>query len=83
MNCWESKKCGREAGGPKSAELGICPAFTRKAGLACWMVAGTFCGGEVQGTFADKQHNCMTCDFYKTFDMAHRSWARREFAHLV
>jgi hypothetical protein len=26
LNCWELKKCGREAGGAKSNEMGICPA---------------------------------------------------------
>jgi hypothetical protein len=63
MNCWESKKCGREAKGSKAAELGVCPAYTKNAGQACWMVTGTFCDDEVQGTFAKKEHNCMKCDF--------------------
>jgi len=26
LNCWEFKKCGRQPGGPKVAELGVCPA---------------------------------------------------------
>ena len=26
QNCWEFKKCGREQGGIKSAEFGVCPA---------------------------------------------------------
>jgi len=25
LNCWEFKKCGREPGGEKASELGICP----------------------------------------------------------
>jgi hypothetical protein len=25
LNWWEFKKCGREPGGAKAAELGICP----------------------------------------------------------
>ncbi|MHC4214734.1 MAG: hypothetical protein ACYSWP_15330 [Planctomycetota bacterium] len=29
-------------------------------------MAGTFCGGKVQGTWADKQGGCLTCNFYKT-----------------
>ena len=63
MNCWESKKCGREAKGSKVAELGVCPAYTKDAGQACWIVAGTFCDGDVQGAFAKKEHNRMKCDF--------------------
>ena len=27
-------------------------------------MAGTYCGGKEQGTFAQKFHNCETCDFY-------------------
>jgi len=74
-NCWEVKKCGREPGGAKSKELGICPASTEKrtdginegknAGRACWAVTGTLCGGKMQGSFAAKMGNCMNCDFYK------------------
>lgn len=79
MNCWEYKKCGREKGGSKSLELGVCPAYTENAGDACWLVAGTFCGGEVQGTEAQKHHNCMRCDFYRQFDLAHRSEVRLRF----
>jgi len=76
MNCWEFKKCGRETGGSKCVELGVCPAAsTTKAGgihggvnggRSCWAISGTFCGGKVQGTFAQKIFNCMECDFYKS-----------------
>jgi len=75
LNCWEHKKCGREPGGSKIKELGICLATTeiranginqgKNAGRACWAVAGTLCGGIVQGTFAMKLGNCLKCDFYK------------------
>jgi hypothetical protein len=64
QNCWEFKKCGRAVGGVKEKELGTCPAnVTREldgthggknAGRACWIVSGTMCGGNVQGTFAKK-----------------------------
>ncbi len=74
-NCWEFKKCGRQATGALAKERGICPASTheslngihggKNAGRACWVVAGTFCGGEVQGTEAQKQHNCWKCDFFQ------------------
>lgn len=73
-NCWEFKKCGREPGGLKAVELGVCPsAITSKydgvhggknAGRICWVVAGTLCKGEVQGSFAQKIGNCQKCDFH-------------------
>jgi hypothetical protein len=65
MNCWEFKKCGREAGGANAAEMGICPAYPDH-GHDCARVAGTLCGGVLQGTFASKLSNCMKCDFYKS-----------------
>jgi hypothetical protein len=74
LNCWEFKECGRETGGVLTRELGICPASTEKmfdgvnsgknAGRACWLVAGTMCEGEIEGTFAKKFKKCELCDFY-------------------
>ena len=73
-NCWNHKNCGREPGGARHSELGVCPASTvlklegvhggNFAGRACWVVAGTMCGGKVQGLFARKWENCSECDFY-------------------
>lgn len=75
QNCWEVKKCGREPGGIKTVELGVCPASTesrlngvnhgKNGGRACWVLAGTLCGAKVQGSFATKLANCMQCEFYK------------------
>lgn len=75
LNCWEFKKCGREPGGSKAAELGVCPSSIDdsyhgvhggfNAGRGCWAVAGTFCHGERQGTFAQKIANCVECDFLR------------------
>jgi hypothetical protein len=65
MNCWEFKKCGREEGGINSTQLGVCPAYPNN-GKRCARVAGTLCGGKVQGTFAAKLVNCMQCNFYKS-----------------
>ncbi len=74
-NCWEVKKCGRTVGGEHEKDLGVCPVSKEKrldgvhggenAGRACWVVAGTLCGGEVQGTFAAKYGQCEKCDFYR------------------
>ena len=75
LNCWEFEKCGREPGGVNADELGVCPAGVEKkldgahggknAGRACWVVAGTFCDGEIQGTYASKETSCIHCDFFK------------------
>ena len=75
LNCWEFKKCGREPGGEKVAELGVCPASIdescdevnsgKNSGRICWATTGSFCGGQVQGTFAQKEATCMMCDFFK------------------
>lgn len=72
-NCWEHKKCGRQPGGHKVADLGVCPATThdaldgahggKNAGRACWAVAGSLCGGKIQGTYAQKLLNCWRCEF--------------------
>ena len=73
-NCWDIKNCGREPNG-KNAHLGVCPVFYatsydginhgKLGGRMCWFISGTFCNGEVQGTFAHKKLSCMTCEVYK------------------
>jgi len=63
-NCWEVKKCGRTPGGNKVDEFGVCPAYPDN-GRACWRLAGTFCGGKVQGSSAQKLMSCVNCNFYK------------------
>jgi hypothetical protein len=75
LNCWEIMKCGREPGGPNAGEFGVCPAAAatdcdglnsgKNAGRICWAIAGTFCDGKVQGTFAQKQVSCMSCEVFK------------------
>ena len=59
--------CGREAGGLKVAEFGLCPAYPNH-GRQCWLVVGTFCGGTVQGIEAEKLGNCRRCEFYKAMN---------------
>lgn len=81
INCWDFKKCGREIGGIKEKELGVCPAATfskadgflggKNAGKACAYVSGTFCGGTIQGTVKDKTKECVKCDFYKLLRKEH------------
>jgi len=75
LNCWEYKKCGRQPQGPHVRDMGLCPASLEQvlddvhdgtnAGRACWVVSGTMCQGETQGTFSQKYKNCEVCDFYQ------------------
>jgi hypothetical protein len=75
QNCWTYYDCGRQPGGDKASELGICPATTdvkldglnngKNGGRICWAVSGTFCGGEAQGTNAQKLPSCISCDFFR------------------
>jgi methyl-accepting chemotaxis protein len=62
--CWDVKNCGRIPGGDKVDALGVCPAYPDH-GRSCWKVAGTFCGGEVQGNSAQKLTSCVKCEFFK------------------
>lgn len=74
-NCWEFMKCGRELNGHNVHLSGVCPAVLAtelnamhagiNGGRACWIVAGTFCNGEVQGTFACKEEGCSDCLFFE------------------
>jgi signal transduction histidine kinase len=59
VKCWEYMKCGRD----KDASL-KCPAYPN-FGRVCWAVAGTFCEGKVQGTFAQKYEDCQKCEFFQ------------------
>lgn len=75
LNCWEFKKCGRQPGGEKVHELGVCIVSVvaatnglnsgKNGGRVCWAVAGTLCGGKAQGTFAAKLPSCLQCEFFK------------------
>ncbi|MDP2279047.1 MAG: hypothetical protein Q8K51_12565 [Nitrospirota bacterium] len=64
VNCWEFKKCGRD-------KTNDCLAYP-KGGRICYLVAGTMCGGKVQGTYAQKIGNCRECDFYNVMVVSKR-----------
>lgn len=74
-NCWEFTKCGRQPGGERVGEMGVCPAATYgpanaylggiNAGRACTYVTGTFCSNTVAGTHRDKAKRCAQCNFYQ------------------
>jgi len=71
QQCWEFNRCGWGPDGPKSRELGACPAATdvashgvnggRAGGRQCWTVEGTRCdhhGGSKFGA-------CLLCPFFR------------------
>lgn len=70
LNCWEYTKCGR---GPNDSGAGTCPVAAETSadginggvngGRSCWTIAGTFCGGRLQGTLAAKVDTCLRCEF--------------------
>jgi CRP-like cAMP-binding protein len=89
LNCWEFMGCKRGPGGAQTDGSGTCIAAAdssydginsgENAGRICWAVAGTCCGGEIQGTFAEKRDSCTGCPFYRlvqeeegTSDAAHK-----------
>ena len=68
LNCWEIKKCEWQKGGKKVNELGECIASKKEMGHSCWAVAGTLCGGKIQGTSAQKIGYCTTCEVYQIYN---------------
>ncbi len=52
--CYEVMNCTKED----------CICFGREA-MRCWQAAGTYCGGKVQGAFAQKYGNCAECRVFK------------------
>lgn len=54
VKCWEVKDCTQVD----------CPSY-KSQNLRCWQVAGTHCGGQVQGVFAQKFGQCEKCEVYR------------------
>lgn len=75
MNCWEFVGCGRELGGDKVDELGICKVFLdtwadginggKIGGRICWAISGTLSGDKIEGSYAKKILSCRSCSFFK------------------
>lgn len=75
QNCWEFMKCGRESGGAKAEEFGVCPAAVeiqadginggKNGGRACWAIAGSFAGSTSPCPFVTQDRDCLDCAFYK------------------
>jgi len=68
-------KCGREPGGEKVDELGICRATAdelfnganggKNGGRICFAVAGTFSNDVAQCSCLGKLASCKDCSFFK------------------
>jgi len=74
LNCWEFHRCGREPGGEKVAEFGVCPVAECKehhsknggvnGGRYCWKIAGTLCDINANGDKPKKMLKCFSCEFF-------------------
>lgn len=74
-NCWDFKKCGREAHGTYVKERGICPVYLcseldgihggSRGGRACWAVNDALCGGKIRRMFVPRSVSCILCDFHR------------------
>jgi hypothetical protein len=60
----------------------MCPAYPN-GGMHCARIAGTFCKGEIQGTFAQKLPNCMKCSYYKSEHYDKYYGSAQKFAQVV
>jgi len=52
--CWKIRDCSETN----------CPAYQNECGR-CWLIAGTMCGGKVQGKFVEKYDSCTECEVYR------------------
>jgi len=52
--CWQDMNCNSSN----------CPVYGLRH-TRCWLIAGTFCGGEIQGRFAQKLETCSECRIYQ------------------
>lgn len=52
-HCWDIRGCSETN----------CPAYKNECGR-CWLIAGTMCGGQIQGKFVEKYGSCTECEVY-------------------
>lgn len=75
LNCWEFKRCGRQAEGAMQETEGLCPTSGEirldglhdgvSSGRACWVVAGTYSKGSAVCSSLKDISDCKDCDFYQ------------------
>lgn len=72
INCWEFKQCGREPGGKRVDELGVCPVAVeasvdgmksgKNGGRVCWVVKNLL---ELSMEDNSSYEKCNECGFFK------------------
>jgi hypothetical protein len=75
MNCWEFMKCGRELGGQRAGDLGVCPAAIYphadglnggvNGGRICWAIVGTYSCHIGMSSLSQKNILCHDCKFHR------------------
>jgi hypothetical protein len=58
--CWEVLDC-------PDHQRERCPAWEFQAGVFCWFVNGTICGGEPRQTWEEKMRLCRSCAVLEPF----------------
>ena len=72
QKCWEVRKCQME----------YCPAH-KSENLRCWQIAGTYCGGRIQGELAKKINSCVECAVYQSACQDELSFVGEHFNNLM
>ena len=57
QNCWEVMDCPQQL-------REKCPAYMN-TDHRCWLIAGTWCGGDLQKDLVNKQERCINCEFFQ------------------
>ncbi len=78
LNCWQYCKCGREPGGERTKDLGICPVTVatslnginggKNGGRICWSIAGTFSPyrrSQLDCLKIKQIKSCLDCEFHQ------------------
>jgi len=75
LNCWEFMGCGREPGGPKASESGVCPAALdersdginggRNGGRICWSIVGSAVSKTDVADRGRGHRFCTSCRFFR------------------
>ncbi|MEW6602954.1 MAG: GGDEF domain-containing protein [Nitrospirota bacterium] len=55
VKCWEHMNC----------KTGECALHGIEAGVRCWQIADTYCGGAPQGSFIEKYGSCSNCRVFR------------------
>ncbi len=74
LNCWEFMGCGREPGGARAEEFGVCPAATMvsadglndgvNGGRVCWLIEDSGCRMVLEKIGRGCMSSCMRCEFH-------------------